>query len=268
MPDRRLIDDVTPNIRFWSIASTDRCSSPTASRSKLAGVADDDCRIRAGGEIRPRRERPPDRRVARGRRSDRAQGHPADLVRAASRAGPRRAPGSARGRRDHDSGSDVGAAAARVPGPATPGRADRAHHCCARRSTWLRTWRRSASRSGFGDDWLKFIGYKAWVDGIMGEQRGDVLRARLDMIQRTRACCATIMWPEGRDGAADEHDARRSTTPTRRRATSRSCSCRPRAAGSRRTSTRSATRRSHPARRLRAGADARRSCSAPTIGGA
>ena len=21
---------------------------------------------------------------------------------------------------------------------------------------------------GFGDDWLKLIGYKAWVDGIMG----------------------------------------------------------------------------------------------------
>ena len=43
---------------------------------------------------------------------------------------------------------------------------------------------------GFGDEWLRFIGYKAWVDGIMGSS-GAMFFEPSRTIRRTRDCCAT-----------------------------------------------------------------------------
>ncbi len=57
---------------------------------------------------------------------------------------------------------------------------------------------------GFGDHWLKYIGYKAWVDGIMGGSTAMFFEPYLESIRRTRATLRPIMRPEGRDGAADE----------------------------------------------------------------
>ncbi len=54
---------------------------------------------------------------------------------------------------------------------------------------------------GFGDDWLKFIGYKAWVDGIMGSS-GAMFFEPYDHDPTNKGLVRQIMFPEGRDGAA------------------------------------------------------------------
>jgi predicted amidohydrolase YtcJ len=54
---------------------------------------------------------------------------------------------------------------------------------------------------GFGDDWLKFIGYKAWVDGIMGNSSAMFFRP-YDHDPRNTGTLRPIMRPEGREGFA------------------------------------------------------------------
>lgn len=54
---------------------------------------------------------------------------------------------------------------------------------------------------GFGDDWLKFIGYKAWVDGIMGSS-GALFFEEYDHDPGNFGLVRQIMLPEGREGAA------------------------------------------------------------------
>lgn len=54
---------------------------------------------------------------------------------------------------------------------------------------------------GFGDDWLKYIGYKAWVDGIMGSS-GAMFFTAYDHQPNNKGLLRPIMRPEGQDGAA------------------------------------------------------------------
>jgi len=54
---------------------------------------------------------------------------------------------------------------------------------------------------GFGDDWLKFIGYKAWVDGIMGSS-GAMFFEPYDHDPKNKGLLRPIMNPEGKPGAA------------------------------------------------------------------
>ena len=54
---------------------------------------------------------------------------------------------------------------------------------------------------GFGDDWLRFIGYKAWVDGIMGNSSALFFQP-YDHDPGNRGRVRQIMLPEGRPGAA------------------------------------------------------------------
>lgn len=54
---------------------------------------------------------------------------------------------------------------------------------------------------GFGDDWLKFIGYKAWVDGIMGNS-GAMFFEPYDHDPKNKGLLRPIMRPEGKEGAA------------------------------------------------------------------
>ena len=54
---------------------------------------------------------------------------------------------------------------------------------------------------GFGDDWLKFIGYKAWVDGIMGSS-GAMFFEPYDHDPNNKGLLRPIMSPEGKPGAA------------------------------------------------------------------
>ncbi len=54
---------------------------------------------------------------------------------------------------------------------------------------------------GFGDDWLKFIGYKAWVDGIMGGSSA-MFFEEYDHAPGNFGIVRQIMLPEGRKGAA------------------------------------------------------------------
>lgn len=56
---------------------------------------------------------------------------------------------------------------------------------------------------GFGDDWLKYIGYKAWVDGIMGSS-GAMFFTPYDHQPSNKGLLRPIMRPEGADGAAME----------------------------------------------------------------
>jgi predicted amidohydrolase YtcJ len=54
---------------------------------------------------------------------------------------------------------------------------------------------------GFGDDWLRLIGFKAWVDGIMGNSQALFFEPfRHD--PRNRGSLRHIMFPEGQEGAA------------------------------------------------------------------
>jgi predicted amidohydrolase YtcJ len=54
---------------------------------------------------------------------------------------------------------------------------------------------------GFGDDWLRLVGYKAWVDGIMGNSSALFFRPFLHD-PRNRGSLRHVMYPEGREGAA------------------------------------------------------------------
>jgi len=54
---------------------------------------------------------------------------------------------------------------------------------------------------GFGDEWLKFIGYKAWVDGIMGSS-GAMFFQPYDHDPANKGLLRPIMRPEGTPGAA------------------------------------------------------------------
>jgi hypothetical protein len=54
---------------------------------------------------------------------------------------------------------------------------------------------------GFGDDWLKLIGYKAWVDGIMGNSSAMFFRP-YDHDPRNSGTLRPIMRPEGTEGFA------------------------------------------------------------------
>ncbi len=54
---------------------------------------------------------------------------------------------------------------------------------------------------GFGDDWLRLVGYKAWVDGIMGNSTALFFRPFLHD-PRNRGSLRHVMHPEGREGAA------------------------------------------------------------------
>jgi predicted amidohydrolase YtcJ len=54
---------------------------------------------------------------------------------------------------------------------------------------------------GFGDDWLRFIGFKAWVDGIMGNSSAMFFEPYTHD-PRNKGLLRDIMKPEGLDGAA------------------------------------------------------------------
>jgi predicted amidohydrolase YtcJ len=54
----------------------------------------------------------------------------------------------------------------------------------------------------FGDDWLRFIGYKAWVDGIMGNSSAMFFEPYAHD-SGNRGQLRDIMLPEGAEGAAD-----------------------------------------------------------------
>jgi predicted amidohydrolase YtcJ len=61
---------------------------------------------------------------------------------------------------------------------------------------------------GFGDNWLKLIGYKGWVDGIMGNSSAMFFKP-YDHDPENRGRLRPPMLPEGEEGAAfamDEHD--------------------------------------------------------------
>jgi hypothetical protein len=61
---------------------------------------------------------------------------------------------------------------------------------------------------GFGDDWLKFIGYKGWVDGIMGNSSAMFFEP-YDHDPANRGALRPPMLPESAENAAfgmDEHD--------------------------------------------------------------
>ena len=54
---------------------------------------------------------------------------------------------------------------------------------------------------GFGDEWLRFIGYKAWVDGIMGSS-GAMFFEPYTHDPKNKGLLRDIMRPEGQEGAA------------------------------------------------------------------
>jgi predicted amidohydrolase YtcJ len=54
---------------------------------------------------------------------------------------------------------------------------------------------------GFGNEWLKFIGYKAWVDGIMGNSSAMFFEPYSNN-PANKGTLRPIMRPEGRDGFA------------------------------------------------------------------
>ncbi|MCG8469596.1 MAG: amidohydrolase [Gemmatimonadetes bacterium] len=64
---------------------------------------------------------------------------------------------------------------------------------------------------GFGDDWLRFIGYKAWVDGIMGGSSAMFYEA-YDHAPGNFGIVRQIMLPEGVEGLALSLDRDQSYT--------------------------------------------------------
>jgi predicted amidohydrolase YtcJ len=54
---------------------------------------------------------------------------------------------------------------------------------------------------GLGDDWLRFVGFKAWVDGIMGSS-GAMFFEAYDHDPGNKGYPRHIMFPEGAEGAA------------------------------------------------------------------
>jgi predicted amidohydrolase YtcJ len=55
---------------------------------------------------------------------------------------------------------------------------------------------------GFGSDWLRYVGYKAWVDGIMGNSSAMFFRP-YDHDPANKGWLRDIMFPEGQNGAGD-----------------------------------------------------------------
>jgi predicted amidohydrolase YtcJ len=55
---------------------------------------------------------------------------------------------------------------------------------------------------GFGNDWLKYVGYKGWVDGIMGNSSAMFFRP-YDHDSANKGWLRDIMFPEGQNGAGD-----------------------------------------------------------------
>ena len=53
--------------------------------------------------------------------------------------------------------------------------------------------------TGFGDDWLKFVGFKAWVDGIMGGSSA-LFFQDYDHMPGNPGSLRTIMFPEAEEG--------------------------------------------------------------------
>ena len=54
---------------------------------------------------------------------------------------------------------------------------------------------------GFGDDWLRLVGFKAWVDGIMGNSTA-LFFEPFHHDPRNRGSLRHVMFPEGQEGAA------------------------------------------------------------------
>ena len=54
---------------------------------------------------------------------------------------------------------------------------------------------------GFGDDWLRLVGFKAWVDGIMGNSAA-LFFEPFNHDPRNRGSLRHAMFPEGQEGAA------------------------------------------------------------------
>jgi predicted amidohydrolase YtcJ len=54
---------------------------------------------------------------------------------------------------------------------------------------------------GFGDDWLRLVGFKAWVDGIMGNSAALFFEPFFHN-PRNRGSLRHVMFPEGQEGAA------------------------------------------------------------------
>jgi predicted amidohydrolase YtcJ len=54
---------------------------------------------------------------------------------------------------------------------------------------------------GFGDEWLRYVGYKAWVDGIMGNSSAMFFEPYTHD-PKNKGMLRDIMRPEGQDGAA------------------------------------------------------------------
>jgi predicted amidohydrolase YtcJ len=54
---------------------------------------------------------------------------------------------------------------------------------------------------GFGDDWLRLVGFKAWVDGIMGNSAA-LFFEPFHHDPRNRGSLRHVMFPEGQEGAA------------------------------------------------------------------
>jgi len=54
---------------------------------------------------------------------------------------------------------------------------------------------------GFGDDWLRLVGFKAWVDGIMGNSAA-LFFEPFQHDKRNRGSLRHVMFPEGQEGAA------------------------------------------------------------------
>jgi hypothetical protein len=59
---------------------------------------------------------------------------------------------------------------------------------------------------GFGDEWLRYIGYKAWVDGIMGNSSAMFFEP-YSHDAKNSGLLRDIMRPEGREGAAASMNA-------------------------------------------------------------
>jgi predicted amidohydrolase YtcJ len=59
---------------------------------------------------------------------------------------------------------------------------------------------------GFGDEWLRYIGYKAWVDGIMGNSSAMFFEPYSND-SKNKGMLRDIMRPEGQEGAAQSMTA-------------------------------------------------------------
>ena len=80
------------------------------------------------------------------------------------------------------------------------GRADRAHHA-APAAVGGAARGGAGDLAGLGDEWLKLVGFKAWVDGIMGSS-GALFFEPYDHDPGNKGYPRHIMFPEGAEGAA------------------------------------------------------------------